>query len=99
MVAELDRTRCMDRPKRAATKVTDFRKYHLSGDLDHHLQGRVDSQITQFEMTTNVDELQKELEEEREHSKKMMADLEAMRIRNQLEAEKLKQKQWQEAIA
>ena len=41
----------MDRPKRAAAaKITDFRRYHLSGDLHDTLQGRVDNRITQFEM-------------------------------------------------
>ena len=67
----------MDRPKRAATKVTDFRRYHLSGDLDKQLQDRVDSRVTQFEMASTVEELQKELEKERENSKKMMTDMQA----------------------
>ena len=65
----------MDRPKRAATKVTDFRRYHLSGDLDKQLQGWVDSRVIQFEMASPVEELQKELEEERGNSKKMMTDM------------------------
>ena len=42
----------MDRPKRAATRVTDFRKYHLSGDLDQEVRGLVDNRVSQFEMTT-----------------------------------------------
>ena len=69
---------CMDRPKRAATKVTDFRKYHLSGNLDQELQGRVDSRINQFEMSTNTDDLERELEEAREHSCKLKEDAETM---------------------
>ena len=33
----------MDRPKHAATKVTDFRKYHLSGNLEERVAGIVDN--------------------------------------------------------
>ena len=54
----------MDRPRHAATKITDYRKYHLSGDLADTLQGRVDSQITQFEMS--AEELKAQLESEKE---------------------------------
>ena len=87
----------MDRSKRAATKVTDFFKYHLLGDLDTHLVGRVDDRIHQFEMSNTTEELQKQLEEERENSRRLQGDLEAMRIRNELEMEKQKQKQWETA--
>ena len=89
---------CMDRPKRAATKVTDFRKYHLSGDLDTQLQGRVDSRVIQFEMAKTAEELKQQLEEERERSTKMMEDVEIRRIQHELEAEKLKQQQWQATL-
>ena len=88
----------MDRPKRAATKVSDFRRYHLSGDLDIALQGRVDTRITQFEMTSMAEELQKELDNAKESNKKLMEDAEVMRIRNELEAEKLKEQQWHIAM-
>ena len=33
----------MDRQKRAASKVTNYRKFHLSGDLDQVVQGKVSS--------------------------------------------------------
>ena len=89
----------MLRPKRAAaTKVTDFWKYHLSGDLDQTLQGRVDTRISQFEMAANPEDLQRQLEEEKEASKKLMEEAEYMKLQAELDNEKLKQKQWQEAI-
>ena len=89
----------MDRPKRAATKVTDFRKYHLSGNLDEELQGKVDTRVNQFEMASTTEELQKQLEEACQSNKKRMEDVEVMKIRNELEVEKLQQEQWDAAIA
>ena len=84
----------MDRPKwTAASKVTDFRKYHLSGDLDQQLEGLVDHRISQFEMAM-AEELRQWLEDEKENSKKLEADTKIMHIQNELELEKLKQQQW-----
>ena len=88
----------MERPKCAAAKVKDFRRYHLSGDLNETLAGRVDNRITQFEMSSSMDKLQKALQEEKENSRCMMEDLELARIRNDLEKEKMKQKEWQTAM-
>ena len=88
----------MDRPKRAATKVTDFRRYHLSGDLNEQLTGRVDTRINQFEMTTSADELRQQLEAEREASNKLQQEAEMLHIQHELEAEKIKQKEWQVAM-
>ena len=48
----------MDRPRWAATKVTDFRKYHLSGNLEDEVQGLVDTRVGQFEMAKTPEELQ-----------------------------------------
>ena len=86
----------MDRPKWTAARVTDYRHYHLSGDLSQHLQGRVDSRITQFEMAS--EELKQQLEAEKEASEKLQEEAELMQIKHDLETEKLKQQQWQEAI-
>ena len=83
----------MERPKCAATKVTDFRQYHLSGDLDNTIKGLVDNRVSQFEMAT-MEELKQKLEEEKEQSRKMQEEAEVQRIQNELELEKLKQKQW-----
>ena len=84
----------MDRPKRAAAaKVTDFRKFHLSGDLDKEVEGLVDTWVHQFEMTTNMEELRQQLETEKEQSKKLQEDAECAEIQNQLEVEKMKQEQ------
>ena len=49
-------------------------------------------------MATTAEELQEQLEEERENSKRLMEDKEIMKIRNELETKKLKQKQWETAI-
>ena len=89
---------CMNRPKRAAAKITDYRHYHLSGDLDTTLQGRVGTWVTQFEMATPQDDLIKELEVEKENSRKLQEELENTRLQSEIENEKLKQKQWQAAI-
>ena len=89
----------MDRAKRVATKVTDFRKYHLSGDLGETLRGRVNSHVTQYEMASEAEILSKELEEAKANYKKMMEEAEIMKIRNKLEIEKLQQEQWQTTIA
>ena len=39
----------MERPKRTASKVTNYRTYHLSGDLDQTLQGKVGQVVNTFE--------------------------------------------------
>ena len=88
----------MDMPKRVANKVSDYRKYHLSGDLDETLQGTVDTRVNQFKMAKSNEELQKQLEEERAQSKCIMDEMERMKIEHKLETEKLKQKQWQVAM-
>ena len=88
----------MDRPKRAATKVTDFRKFHLSGDLNEQLQGRVDTRVTQFKMASTLEELRQQLENSKEKSRKMQQEAEMLRIQQEPEAEKLKQKEWHVAI-
>ena len=87
----------MDRPKRAATKVTDFRQYHLSGELDEHLKGQVDNTIRHFEMAGAAEDLKKKLEEEKEQSRRLQEEAEILKIQSELESEKLRQKQWQEA--
>ena len=46
----------MERPKCAASKVTDYRRYHLSGDLDETVQGRVKSVRDKFEIEYNIPE-------------------------------------------
>ena len=85
----------MDRPKHAAaTKITDFRRYHLSGDLNKSLVGVVDSRVTQFEMASQ-EELQQQLEVQKAESKCMMEEVELMKLRHELDTEKMKQKQWQ----
>ena len=88
----------MERPKRAATKVTNFRKYHLSGNLDNEVQGIVDCRVNQLEMAASTEELKQKLEQEREQSKKMQEDAEYAELQHQIELEKMKLQQWQTAI-
>ena len=88
----------MDRPKRAATKVTNFRKYHLSGNLDEEVEGLVGARVGQFEMAKTLEELQQQLETERENSKRLQQDADRARIEHELELERMKQEQWQVAM-
>ena len=88
----------MDRPRQAATKVTDFRKYHLLGDLEEEVQGLVDTRVGQFEMAKTPEELQWQLEEEKKNSKKIQDSVERAKIHHELEIEKMKQQQWQTAL-
>ena len=87
----------MDRTRRAASKVIDFRKYHLSGDLDQEVQGIVTNWVTQFEMST-AEELKQQLEQEKEQSRRLQEDAELMKICNELEMERLKQQQWKATL-
>ena len=98
----------MDRKKRSASKVTDYRKFHLSGDLDQVVQGKVSDTIKRLENTyegTNMSEeeatpeqLQEMLREQKQNSDKLQQQVEAMKIRNELEAERLQQAQWELAL-
>ena len=94
----------MDRQCRAASKITNYRKYHLSGDLDKVVQGRVSGVVEQLENTTDMEEpslkeatteqLQELLQQQKDTSTKIQQQVEAMKLKNELEAEKLQQEQW-----
>ena len=68
----------MERQRRNASKVTDYQKYHLSGDLEQVVQGRVSNTIEYLERTTmslNLNEetetpeqLQEQIHEQRDSS-------------------------------
>ena len=91
----------MDRQRRSASKIIDYRKYHLSGDLDQVVHGKVSSTIELLqntilgEQTINMSldenatpaELQELLKEQRESSNKLQQQAEAMKLRNELKAE------------
>ena len=88
----------MDRPKRAAaSKVSNFRTFHLSGDLNQEIKGLVDARIEQFDMTSTED-LRIQLEQEREDNRKLEENVEQAKILNELEIEKMKKQQWQIAL-
>ena len=100
----------MDRPKRP-TKVTDYRRYHLSGDLDQVVQGKVVQAIHKLSLNkttsmTSVNEdgnqgqspLSTELPEQHEHNQRLQKEVEEMRVRNELEIGKMQQQQWELAL-
>ena len=98
----------MDRPKRAASKVTDYRKYHLSGDLNISLSGRVESVVGQFEERTmsqltipdnaSTEELKQLVELSKANSQQRLEEMEQLRLRNELEAQALEEKRWDMAM-
>ena len=100
----------MDRHCQAASKVTDYRRYHLSGDLEQVVQGKVSGTVDLIENRQPImeqdpiddnampEQLQELLKEQKQNSSKLQQQLEAMQIKNELEAEQLQQEQWKLAI-
>ena len=99
----------MERPKRGASKVSDYRQYHLSGDLEEVVQGKVSEAIVKLEQTLDEPTMSSEEEtqnmellaaarEQKEKSHKMQLQVENMKLRNEIEAEKLQQEQWEAAM-
>ena len=103
----------MERPKREASKVSNFRKYHLSGELEELIHGKVGSTVTQWEGITNTnpgmdhgdsvpqqsaEQLRAILEEQEAQSQKLQEQAETMRLHNEVERHKMNQRQWEVAI-
>ena len=101
----------MDRQRRSASKVTDYRKFHLSGDLDTVVQGKVNEVISALGAvristmnhpeeldSATPEELERMIAEQKENSTRLQQQTQAMRLRNELEAEKLQQQQWEVAM-
>ena len=94
----MERTRC------TVARITDYRRYHLSGDLEQVVHGKVEATIHQLEMSQQpIDEaapeqLKSKLELEKEHTEKLQQQVQAMELRNALEREKMEQEQWETAI-
>ena len=97
----------MNRAKRSVNRVTDFRTFHLSWDrstFTSHTQSlqvashTLSPQLQTSVMAQSAEELRQQLEEQKEQSRKLMEDAELMKIWNELEVEKLRQKQWEMAI-
>ena len=99
----------MDRPKRAASKVGNYRHFHLSGDLNTSLQGKVDSVVDQFEALNmsqeaipegaTAEQLREMLEKSKASSAELEAEAEIMKLRNELEAQAMRAQQWELAMA
>ena len=98
----------MDRQHRSANKVTDYRRYHLSGDLDTVVEGKVKEVIDLFGVMqhTNMSqpegatkaELEIMIQEQRENSTQLQQEAEELKLRNMLENKKMQQQQWEAAI-
>ena len=98
----------MERNKRAVPRITNYRKFHLSGDLEEVISGIVEQSVNRLEpprttaMATpqehTADNLRQQLEEQKQQSQRMQEQMETMRLRNELESEKMKQEQWETAM-
>ena len=103
----MDKGQQSELPRRSASKVTDFRRYHLSGDLDEVVWGKVSGTIKQIEAHATamnpsaipeVLQLQQMIKEQKENSSKLQQQMEVLQLRNTLEAEQMQQQQWELAI-
>ena len=102
----------MDRPpRRSALKVQNFRHYHLSGDLEEVVQGKVSEAVNRWEDTcvsgtyldtmdeeTQHADLQAQVKEQKDKSARMQLEVQNMKLQNELEAEQLQQEQWEAAM-
>ena len=96
----------MDRPQcKAASKVSDYRKYHLSGDLDKQVQGKVGEKINAIENTTmahleelTADQLEQKLQAEREEADKLQEQVKLHQLRQQVEEQERKKQEWEVAL-
>ena len=106
----MDKGRRLELPKCSASKVTDFRRYHLSGDLDEVVQGKVSGTVKQIEahatamnpsaipVDATQEQLQQMIKEQKENSSKLQQQMEVLQLRNTLEAEQMQQQQWELTI-
>ena len=97
----------MDRPKCTVSRVADYRRYHLSGDLEEMVQGKVIQAINKLSLSEQqnngmVEESHSDLtslvESQNENNLKLQGQVEEMKLRNQLEVGQMQQEQWELAI-
>ena len=88
----------MERTRRAASKVTDFRRFHLSGNLEEEVNGLVDYRIEQFEMALTPEQMKQQVELEKDKSRKMQEDVKRLQMQTEMDTEKMKQEQWRKAL-
>ena len=89
-------------------RVTDYRRYHLSGDLEQVIRGKVSNTIGILENTTvtmsqvnedvDTEQLQQTVAEQKANSSKLQQQVEAMKISNEIATEKMQQEQWELAL-
>ena len=100
---------CMDRQRRTTAKDINYRKFHLSGDLEQVVQGKVSGTVQLLEKEimegppsisedATPEQLQEMIKERQENSARLQQQAETMKLRNQLEAEIKQQEQWKLAI-
>ena len=97
-------------PRRQASKVANYRRYHLSGDLDKVVQGIVSDQVSRLEHNDNMaepmiaeeenqnKELTEAVQAQRDRSARLQLQVENMKLRNEIEAQQLQQEEWEAAL-
>ena len=104
----------MERPPRlGASKVSDFQRYHLSGELKELVQGKVGTTVSRWEGIHTAGQadshmenpqeaqgqLKAELEQRQIQREKLQQQAEEMQLQNEVEKEKMLQLQWETAIS
>ena len=82
----------MERLRRDASKITNYRTFHLSGGLDTQLKGKVGRAISHIKDMSNQSKLEQQLQEQIEANKKLEEQAAEMRIRNEMEEQQCKAK-------
>ena len=88
----------MERTKRTASKVGNYRAYHLSGDLGEQIQGKVGQLVNSIEVMSTNQELEQELEAQREARKHLEEQEEEFKIRHEMDMERLRAKELELSI-
>ena len=88
----------MERSKRSASKVGNYRKFHLSGELGDQLQGKVGQLVNTIEDMASHPELEQELEVQTEARKALEAQAEEMKLKHEMQVKKLRTKELQLSI-
>ena len=67
----------MDRPKRAITRISNYRKYHLLGDLEEVVQGKVTQTVEHIESLAEMSHKEVSDTSEEESTQQLKSTLEA----------------------
>ena len=98
----------MERPKCNATKIQDYRKYHLSGDLDNTLQGKVGEVVNWWEHKATMadlpddasaEQIKEALVKQKEEEERRQTELETLTLQGEYEAGLQRKQQWEAAMS